>query len=97
MEKELKIAAVITAKSQYNELIFEALKEVVDNTRKEEGNISYVLHQDLKEPLKYVIFEHWKSQEDLDIHESSDHFKKLVETIDGKTAAFEVLKVKEIY
>ena len=47
---ELKIVAVIVVKAEFQEELEKAFQNVVDGTRKEDGNISYDLHQDVKNP-----------------------------------------------
>lgn len=95
--KELKIIATIVAKSETNKEIYASLLKVVDATRKESGNLSYVLHQDVKEPLKYVIVEHWSSQEAIDLHNESAHFKTFVAEIEGKVESLDVSVFNIVY
>lgn len=95
--KELKIIAVITAKETYKDDIAKALHEVVDGTRKEEGNISYDLHQDTENPLKYTIIEVWKSQEAIDSHNATDHFLAFVKAIEGKVDGLDIDVIQQIY
>ena len=94
---ELKIVAAIAVKQQYQSEIETALKTVVDATRKEAGNVSYDLHQDLKNPLKYTILEVWKSQAAIDEHNASAHFKAFVAAIDAKIDSLSVDVIKKIY
>ncbi|GHV03500.1 antibiotic biosynthesis monooxygenase [Campylobacterota bacterium] len=94
---ELKIVAAIAVKQQFQNEIVEALKTVVDATRKEAGNVSYDLHQDLTNPLKYTILEVWKSQAAIDEHNESAHFKAFVAAIDGKIDSLSVDVIKKVY
>ena len=96
-ENALKIVAIVTIKNAADkDAIEQALFAVVEGTRTEEGNISYVLHQDLSNPLVYVFVEVWKSQEAIDIHNASEHFKAFAAAVDGKVdlAVNTVKKVK---
>ncbi|GHT75806.1 antibiotic biosynthesis monooxygenase [Bacteroidia bacterium] len=94
---ELKIVATIVAKEPFQKELEQAFRAVVDGTRKEAGNVSYELHQDLKNPLKYVILEVWKSQQAIDIHNESAHFKAFVAAIDGKIETLTVDVIKKTY
>ncbi|NDV68264.1 putative quinol monooxygenase [Dysgonomonas sp. 25] len=94
---ELKIIAVITAKEEYKNDIVKALHAVVDGTRKEEGNISYDLHQDMKNPLRYIFIEVWKSQEAINSHNQSAHFQQFVKAIEGKIEGLDIDFVKQVY
>ncbi len=95
--KELRIIATVTVKPEFLDDVTAAMREVVDGTRQEEGNISYVLHADTKSMLKFVFLEHWASQEAIDIHNESEHFKAFVKAIEGKVEGLDVAIVKEIY
>jgi quinol monooxygenase YgiN len=94
---ELKIIAVITVKEAYRKEVEEILHAVVDETRKEEGNISYDLHQDCQNPLRYTILEVWKSQSAIDMHNESTHFKAFVKAIEGKVDSLAVDVIKQVY
>ena len=68
----LKIIATIIAKEESRDKVIEALVNVTDETRKEEGNISYKVHADVKNKNKFVIIEEWKSLDAIDIHNKTD-------------------------
>ena len=54
---------------------------LVEETRKEPGNQAYQLIQSREFPNIYAFMEQWPSQEALDIHMESEHFKKLIKEI----------------
>lgn len=94
---ELKIVAVIEVKDIHKDKLLNIFRKVVDETRKEEGNISYDLHQDVKNPLKFVILETWKSEEAIDEHNASSHFNDFVKAIEGKVDSLTVDVIKKVY
>ncbi len=94
---ELKIVAVIKVKEAHKDELMRVFKTVVDATRKEEGNISYDLHEDTKNPLSYTILETWKSQEAIDFHNKSAHFKTFVKNIEGKIDGLTIDVLRKIY
>lgn len=94
---ELKIVAVVVAKAEYQKELEKVFHDVVDGTHTEEGNISYELHQDIKNPLKYTFIEVWKSQAAIDSHNESAHFKAFVSGIEGKIDSLAVDVMKKIY
>jgi quinol monooxygenase YgiN len=51
------------------------LRSLVTPTRLEPGCLTYELHQDPKNPAKFMFYERFKSQADLDAHLASPHFK----------------------
>ena len=81
----LKIVATATLKDAAFQSDFEqALKAVVEGTNTEEGNIAYEAHQDINNPLVYVIIEVWKSQDAINFHNETEHFKAFVAAIGDK-------------
>jgi Uncharacterized conserved protein len=94
---KLKIIASLTIENEKEEAdIVKALHTVVDATRKEEGNISYELHQDIANPKTYVFVEVWKSPEAIDSHNNSAHFLDFVKAVEGKVA-LAVNVIKKVY
>lgn len=94
---ELKIVATIVLNAEYQEEVLQALYKVVDATRKEEGNISYDLHQDLENKLSYTVLEVWKSNEAITIHNESTHFNEFKKAIEGKIEGLQIAIIKKIY
>lgn len=94
---ELKIVAVIEVKDLYKDELISVFEKVVDETRKEVGNISYDLHQDVKNPLKFVILETWASKQAIDEHNASVHFNDFVKAIEGKVDSLTVDVIKKVY
>ncbi|MBD8390244.1 putative quinol monooxygenase [Dysgonomonas sp. BGC7] len=94
---ELKIIAVVVVKEAFRDEMEKIFRTVVDETRKESGNVSYDLHQDCKNQLKYTILEVWKSQAAIDEHNASVHFKAFVAAIEGKVDSLSVDVIKRIY
>ncbi|NDV95806.1 antibiotic biosynthesis monooxygenase [Dysgonomonas sp. 521] len=94
---ELKIVAVIVVKAAFQSELEKVFHTVVDETRKEAGNVSYDLHQDTKDPLKYTILEVWKSQDAIAEHNESAHFKAFVAAVEGKVDSLTVDVIKKVY
>ena len=96
-ENALMIVANLTIKNEADKVdLVKALHQVVDGTRQEEGCISYVLHQDVSDPMTYIIFEVWKSQEAINFHNETPHFKAFVEAV-GDKAILSVSVMKKVY
>lgn len=51
--------------------------ELAIETRKEEGCISYNLYEDINNPQILTFIEVWKDKEAIEIHNKTEHFKKL--------------------
>ncbi|MDD4514948.1 putative quinol monooxygenase [Massilibacteroides sp.] len=80
----LRIVAIVTLKDESFTADFEkAASAVVAGSRAEEGCVYYELGKS-NTPLTYAFIEVWKSQEAINIHNETTHFKAFVEAINGK-------------
>ncbi len=58
---------------------FKALAEkLINESRKEKGNISYNLYQDANNCSVLTFIEEWESQDIIKIHNDSKHFTSIV-------------------
>ncbi|WP_165020803.1 putative quinol monooxygenase [Dysgonomonas sp. ZJ279] len=94
---ELKIVATIVVKEAHKVELTKVFHAVVDGTRKESGNISYDLHVDVNNPLKFTLLEVWKDQQAIDLHNASDHFAAFKRGIAGKIESLAVDIIKQVY
>jgi quinol monooxygenase YgiN len=53
-------------------------RDVVSETRKEEGCITYALHEDINDPTIITALEEWVNEEALNQHNKSEHILKVV-------------------
>ena len=61
------------------------VKSLVEETRKEKGNIMYECCRSLDDAQKFVIMEKWESKEILDLHMQTPHFKEYIPKMDPLT------------
>lgn len=94
---ELKIVAKVVVKKEYQKELEDLFRETVDETRKEEGNISYELHQGTINPLEYTILEVWRSQDAIDFHNQTSHFLAFKDGIDGKIDGLSIDVIRKVY
>ena len=80
------IVAQFSALPGKTDALMKEVKPLIEASRKEPGCITYILHQDIKNPNNFAFIEHWKDQASVDAHMRSDHFK----TISPKLNAFRV-------
>ena len=85
-DETLTIVATVVVKQEYKEEVLKSIKTVVDATRKESGNIFYDVFEDVKNPLKFVFIEMWKSQAAIDAHNKTAHFNDFVKAVEGKAS-----------
>lgn len=65
-------------------------KELVKESRKEPGCISYDLNQDLNNKNILTFIEVWESKEAIELHNNSDHFTSIVPKLGELRASSEV-------
>ena len=82
-------------KPECKEAAFKLLKEMIEITRKEEGNISYQYCQDLNHPDFYAMIECWESEEALHKHLHSEHFNRIIPQLGEMMAEPSRLEVYE--
>ncbi|SHG31727.1 Quinol monooxygenase YgiN [Jatrophihabitans endophyticus] len=69
----LPVVAVITAKPGSEDLVREALSELVPPTRDESGCLAYSLYRSTEDPTVFVTVESWREADDLAAHMRSEH------------------------
>ena len=79
-----------------------AAREMMSETRKEQGCVSYTFSADLEQPGRFRIFEEWESDEALRAHFTSPHMARFQKAVGGlgvremKVQRYEVSKVGPI-
>ena len=56
-------------------------KELIAESRKEEGCISYNLYGNLKNKNIMIFLEEWKDEKSIELHKNSDHYKRIIPTL----------------
>ncbi|MBR3348637.1 MAG: antibiotic biosynthesis monooxygenase [Solobacterium sp.] len=72
---------VVAASRIYNDKIdeyYKTVKELIEETNKEEGCIYYTLNKDAKDPAIHYMSEGWTDREALERHIRSPHFTRIV-------------------
>ena len=92
----LRIVAVIKAKKEFKDDICSILTTLTQESRKEEGNVSYSLCLDVEDDTNFTVLEEWKSQDAIDFHNSTPHFKNFLKSIAGKTDHIHISVLKQL-
>lgn len=71
----LKIIAKLTLKEGKVDEFNTAASTVISETRKEAGNISYQLFQDVNNSKVFTFVEEWQDQEAIQLHMKAAHFQ----------------------
>ncbi|AJA47038.1 hypothetical protein CPAST_c09380 [Clostridium pasteurianum DSM 525 = ATCC 6013] len=69
-------------KSENIKEFIEATIENRDNSRKEEGIVHFDFLQCKDEPNKFLLYEGYKSEEAMEDHLETEHFKKWIDTVE---------------
>jgi quinol monooxygenase YgiN len=76
-DKPFTLVVLLKVKEGAGEKFEAAMTKAVKASRKEKGCIRYELNRDTEDPLRYQVYERWKSLADLEAHIKSEHFKAL--------------------
>ncbi|HOS68712.1 MAG TPA: putative quinol monooxygenase [Bacillota bacterium] len=94
----IKVVAKSFAKPDKLDRILELSEELVEKTVVEEGCIKYELFQDMRDPKVMIIIEEWESEEALNKHMASEHFKRIVPQLNElREKASEVNILKKLF
>ena len=72
----LKVVAKFEVKSNKVEKFKKETSNLIKETRKEEGNLSYELFQNTEDPTILTFIEEWKDKEALELHMKTEHFQE---------------------
>ncbi len=84
-EDAVILIARVKAVKGKEDAVKEALSSLVGPTRKEEGCIHYILHQDVRDKTKFMFYEVWASDDALKQHGQTPHMKALGPKLKGLT------------
>jgi quinol monooxygenase YgiN len=79
--EHMHVFAILNAQPGKEQILRDALLAMIEPTKKETGCISYMLHEDPKDPAAFYFFEIYKDQAAVDHHMQSPHFTALAEKI----------------
>jgi quinol monooxygenase YgiN len=71
-------------------------RELVTETNKEKGCISYVLHVDINDSSIVTMIEKWVDEEAIEQHNSSEHVRKIVPELRKLRESTEINLYREI-
>jgi quinol monooxygenase YgiN len=81
-DKKVTVYARFKAKEGKTEEVKQALLALVDPTRREEGCVSYDLHQSDDDPSQFMFYETWESKQAIDSHMQTPHVSAVVARVD---------------
>ena len=81
MRESLTVVARVRAKTGKEARLRQELKSLVAPTRAEAGCLRYDLHESTTEPGWFLLYETWKSEEDLAAHFQTPYLKSFFQLI----------------
>ena len=79
---EVWLMPVFIAKAGHEADLQEALHTLQTLSRKDPGCLEYTVFSDGQRPGRFVLFEGWATNEDLEAHNEEDHVKEFVKEAD---------------
>ncbi len=73
------VAGEFMGKPEHRQEIIDLAASMFEPSRAEPGCIRYEFYEDPNSPSKFLFFEEWRSQADLDKHFETPHFKRFSE------------------
>lgn len=92
----LKLVAKFIVKEDRIEEFKNYAEELVEETRKEEGCISYQLFQDVNDSKILTFIEEWENQEAIDNHNNSKHITEALPKLIATLKEEPVLNINKI-
>ncbi len=80
----LNVVAIIDAKPEYVTVVENALRDMLEPTRAEQGCLQYELNRDLDNPTRMIMIERWTNEAALERHTTTPHMARLRRAMDGR-------------
>lgn len=81
---KIYLTAIIKSKEEHQAEVLEVLQTMVTETRKEEANELYSLHQGIEDRNQFVFYEIWKNEEGLAQHNQQPYIQAFGTIVDEK-------------
>ena len=79
----IKVVARTLVREECIDAFLALAKEIVAETQKEPGNISYTMNQSVENKRLHAMIEVWESMDALKAHIASEHFNRIVPQMNG--------------
>lgn len=93
----IHLVVSISVKPELRNQLMNALDVMVSETRKEKGCVAYYLVEEEAVPNQFYLIEEWATQEDLESHSNSSHFKEYIKATEGIIESSVIKRSKLIY
>ena len=97
MSDQIRVVAFVTVQPGTEARMEAAARACIEETRREPGCLSYVLHRDLENPRRFVFVETWRDAAALDGHFKQPHLAALMaEAQPIADGSIEIMRLSEI-
>ena len=94
---KITIVAQLVVKKEHRDELLQIFAELVPASRAEAGNSYYDLYEDLKNPQAFTVLELWNSDQAIEEHNATPHFKKLIRFVEAqKLESLNIQQLKQI-
>ena len=76
-QKPITVFAKWQVKNGHLATVLNLFAELVEQTRQEEGNMFYTVHQSNTEPNTFMLYEAYKDEAAVAAHRASEHFQAI--------------------
>lgn len=87
---EIRIIADIVATEGFEEELKTQLLDLADKSQSEVGCKTYTVHSDVTSPSRFFIYEIWETNDCLEKHENSPHFKHFIKSSEDTLSEIQV-------
>lgn len=81
------IRAQVSVKPEQVGAFIDFTRSLIEQSRAEEGNISYTMYQNPSDTTRFIFFEEWKNQAAIDFHFNTEHYKGFREKVGEYSSA----------
>src|SRR5689334_21811979 len=76
-QKPITVFAKWQVKEGHLDAVLNLFSQLVEQTRREEGNLFYTVHQSNAEPRTFMLYEAYKDEAAVALHRASEHFQTI--------------------
>lgn len=92
----LTVVATITAKAGAENVVEQALLDLIEPTRRDPGFIQFDLHRDIEKPGVFLFFENWENRALLEQHLNAPHLVDYQRKVDGLVESWDLKLMEKI-
>ncbi|MFL6231628.1 MAG: putative quinol monooxygenase [Thermoanaerobaculia bacterium] len=70
------LGVMYTIQAGHEDEAADDLRKLAAETRKEPGSVLYLIHRSIEDPRKFLIYEQYRSQADLETHLAKEYFQR---------------------